>query len=304
MISITQQGLEYEIKFPYDPVLVAYVKNVPGRLWHKEDKCWTVPKDKVGFFIKQLEGTSYENSVNVKSSENFNVNKRIEETKQADIPDIDVSDVHTVVKHGSKLFDHQLDCLRYSIGRKEKGNFGGFLLADEMGCLSGDSVVHVAVNGKHRNVTLSALCDMYSLKDHSDEYLIKTHYEKAKGAFAYLPIRCVLDKGFKKTVKVTFSDKSFVVCTPDHEFLTDVGWVEAQYLTTGENVVKDYSCELCKYKQVTCVRPYSSSTHVFDVGIDHPLVHNFVCNGVVVHNCGKTLEVINLAMFKKQYEEA
>lgn len=304
MISITQQGPEYEIKFPYDPVLVAYVKNVPGRLWHKEDKCWTVPKDKVGFFVKQLEGTSYENCVNVKSSESFNVNKPIAETKQADIPDIDISDVHTVVKSGSKLFDHQLDCLRYSIGRKEKGNFGGFLLADEMGCCAGDSVVHVAVNGKHRNVTLSALCDMYSLKLDSDEYLIKTHYEKAKGAFAYLPIRCVLDKGCKKTVKVAFSDKSFIVCTPDHEFLTDVGWVEAQYLTTGENVVKDYSCELCKYKQVTCVRPYSSSTHVFDVGIDHPTVHNFVCNGVVVHNCGKTLEVINLAMFKKQYEAA
>ena len=304
MISITQMGPEYEIRFPYNETLVDFVRKVPGRRWHKEDKCWTIPKDKVGFFLNLLEGTSFAADLNVKSKENLNVNAKVGQTTQAEIPDIDVSDVKTYVKPGGKLFEHQLDCLRYSIGRKEKGNFNGFLLADEMGCLAGDSAVDVQINGKRQRVSLKALYELYNTKQETDEYYIKSYYPKLASGFAYMPIRCVLDKGLRKTVKVTFTDRTYVVCTPDHQFLTNKGWVEAQYLTTSQKVVKEYTCELFKYKEVALVRPYSSATRVYDIGVDHISCHNFVCNGVVVHNCGKTLEVINLAMFKKQYEEA
>lgn len=45
----------------------------------------------------------------------------------------------------------------------------------------------------------------------------------------------------------------------------------------------------------------SSDEHVYDVIIDSPDIHNFIANNVVVHNCGKTLETLNLAMYNKHH---
>ena len=133
MISIIQNGPFYEIRFPYNDVLVSYVKQVPGRRWNPEDKFWSVPKDKIGFFLNFLKGTSFERQLSIQSDEDLGVNECIDETSRYDIPDIDVSDVPQYVQNGGKLYKHQVDCLKYSIGRKEKGNFNGFLLADTMG---------------------------------------------------------------------------------------------------------------------------------------------------------------------------
>ncbi|MDE0960263.1 MAG: exodeoxyribonuclease VII large subunit [Planctomycetota bacterium] len=36
------------IRFSYDPLLVAEVKKIPGRQWHRDQKLWSVPLDSVG----------------------------------------------------------------------------------------------------------------------------------------------------------------------------------------------------------------------------------------------------------------
>lgn len=52
---------------------------------------------------------------------------------------------------------------------------------------------------------------------------------------------------------------------------------------------------------VTEVKP-SGQQEVYDVSINSDSVHNFVANRLVVHNCGKTLTVLNIAMYhKKKY---
>lgn len=145
MISIIQNGPFYEIRFPYNDVLVSYVKQVSGRRWNPEDKFWSVPKDKIGFFLNFLKGTSFERQLNIQSDEDLGVNECIDETSRYDIPDIDVSDVPQYVQNGGKLYKHQVDCLKYSIGRKEKGNFNGFLLADTMGLGKTLEVINLAL---------------------------------------------------------------------------------------------------------------------------------------------------------------
>ena len=44
-------------------------------------------------------------------------------------------------------------------------------------------------------------------------------------------------------------------------------------------------------------------TDVYDVVIDHPEIHNFIANNYVVHNCGKTLEAMNLALYNKRFNK-
>lgn len=302
MISITQAGPEYEVKFPYNDWLVQTVKQVPGRHWQPQDKCWYVPKDKLGFLLNLLKGTSFEQEVRVVSNEDLNVNASVDSTPRYSIPDIDISDVHTCVKDGGKLFPHQEDCIKYSIGRKEKGNFSGFLLADEMGCCSGDSVVEIRRNSRYE---LTSLENLYNLYTSGTKVQIKC----STGLFfGYLPIRVVLYKGVRPVVRVQLTDNYMLVCTADHEILTTNGFRRADELRTSDFVVVESETPAWvdspyKYRQVVSVKPYGS-TAVYDVGIDHPVIHNFVCNGIVVHNCGKTLEVINLALFKQQYEAA
>lgn len=302
MISIVQAGPEYEVRFPYNDWLVQTVKQVPGRHWQPQEKCWYVPKDKLGFLLNLLKGTSFEQEVKITSDENLNVNASVDSTPRYSIPDIDISDVHTCVKDGGKLFPHQEDCIKYSIGRKEKGNFSGFLLADEMGCVSGDSVVEIRRNNRHEFTSLENLYTMYTNGT-------KLQIKCSTGLFfGYLPVRVVLYKGVKPVVQVRLTGNYRIVCTPDHEILTVNGFRCADELSTSDFVVVESETpawvdSLYKYRHVVSVKPYGS-TPVYDVGIDHPVIHNFVCNGMVVHNCGKTLEVINLALFKQQYEAA
>ena len=195
MISIVQSGPLYEIRFPYNDVLVSYVKQVPGRRWHPEDKFWSVPKDKVGFFLNLIKGTSFEQQLSIQSNENIKVNTSIDSTPKHNIPDIDVSDVPQYVQKGGKLYQHQIDCLKYSIGRKEKGNFNGFLLADTMGLGKTLEVINLALfkkkyeKAKHCLIICCVNSAKYNwaedIKKHTngkyEGYIIGSRKQKRKG---------------------------------------------------------------------------------------------------------------------------
>lgn len=131
MILVTQNEDKYEIRFPYDAELVQLVKNVPGRVWNPEQKFWSVPLARLGFFLAQVKGTKYEKDVTVQSHEDININASINEPNQ--IPDIDISDVTMYVQDGFQLFDHQKDMLKFAKWRYQNGLKSGFVLCDEMG---------------------------------------------------------------------------------------------------------------------------------------------------------------------------
>jgi len=131
MVLVMQNNDLYEIRFPYDPELVQLVKNVPGRIWHPEQKFWSIPLARLGFFIAQVKGTKFEKDLNIQSNENIDVNASIDESDK--IPDIDISDVTEYVQDGFKLFDHQKDMLKYAKWRYNNGLRSGFILADTMG---------------------------------------------------------------------------------------------------------------------------------------------------------------------------
>lgn len=133
MIFIQESETTYDIKSSYDLELIDRIKNVPGRLWNPETKIWTIPKDKLGFFLNQIKGTRWESQVYIDSSENINENSSLDSTPSASVPDIDISDAHLYVQEGSRLYQHQIDFLKYAINRERHNNFHGFICADAMG---------------------------------------------------------------------------------------------------------------------------------------------------------------------------
>lgn len=130
-IQITQNGNYYEIKFKYDPTLVAMVKQIPGKEWNPGEKLWRIHKDKLGMLLNMLKGSKYADAYELQSNEQIGENAEIEPTTA--IPNVDLTGIKLFVEDGSKLYPHQLDFMKYAIDRQRKGYRSGFLCADSPG---------------------------------------------------------------------------------------------------------------------------------------------------------------------------
>ena len=151
MITAVQNQNVYIIRFKYDPELVRLIKNVPGRQYEPNQKYWTIPLDRLGFFVVQLQGTPYENMLKVYSAEHINENATLDATDK--IPDIDLSNVPLYVKNGEHLFPHQLDFMKYAIDRQHRGLYSGFILADQQGLGKTAQAMNLALyNRKFNNI--------------------------------------------------------------------------------------------------------------------------------------------------------
>lgn len=146
MIVVSLNADVYEIKFPYDPVIISMVKNVPGKIWYSESKMWTIPKDKLGWLLNEFKGTRYEHAVQIISEEDINVNQTLDVTNV--IPNIDISRIPYYVKEGAKPYQHQLDFMKYAIHRQLTGNMNGFLVADEPGLAKTNESMNLAIYNK------------------------------------------------------------------------------------------------------------------------------------------------------------
>lgn len=143
MIRVTQNNEVYEVSFPYNKDIIDVIKTIPGKRWNPSAKLWTIPRDKIGWFLNQLKGTSYESQILMSSQEKINENECIDPT--VTIPDIDISGVPFYVKQGAKPFKHQLDFMKFAIYRELQGNMNGFILADEMGCAKTCELMNLAI---------------------------------------------------------------------------------------------------------------------------------------------------------------
>lgn len=146
MIQVTQNGDVYEIRSKYDPKFIEIIKNVSGRRWLPESKCWTIPLDKLGFLMNAVVGTDYQDALSIQSNENIDVNATLDQT--VEIPDIDISGIKLYVEEGSELYNHQKDTLRYAIARDRMKKNSGFLLGDQPGLGKTLSLINLAMYRK------------------------------------------------------------------------------------------------------------------------------------------------------------
>lgn len=88
----------------------------------------------------------------------------------------------------------------------------------------------------------------------------------------------------KLLVNVTTHKGLRLTCTPEHRFLTDSGWVEAQLLSVGQQLVGESGSDVVAGVQATLL---DDEVAVYDIEVSG--VHSFVVTtdgheGVVVHN--------------------
>lgn len=106
------------------------------------------------------------------------------------------------------------------------------LLADDMGCIEGAAEVVTHRNGNTRRMRL-------------DDFYVK--FKKLGGLwkvrsltgeiFRQAEVEDVVLVGQKNCLAVSLENGKRVVCTPDHEILTTIGWVRADALTVSHTVM-------------------------------------------------------------------
>ncbi len=198
----------------------------------------------------------------------------------------------------AKLYPFQREGVQRMLSTKTN-----ILLADEMGCIDGESLVTVKHRGFVRKLKLS---DFYRLFHKNYKYNSKhKYYIKCSDTYIYTKytmVYDVIDSGIKNCVKVTMSSGKELYLTHDHELITTLGAIPA-IASVGKHIY----CEGSKlsfrfgniHKEVVKYVEEIGERHVYDIKCIN--INNFFANKILVHNCGKTVQV---ATYLKENKES
>jgi hypothetical protein len=191
----------------------------------------------------------------------------------------------------------------------------GALLADDMGCVDGDARVAVRRDryGSARIISLAGLHEEFHQDGRRKPLFVQA---LCGGTFRFHAIRDVLDKGVRPVVQLVLKTTGPLRLTADHEVgvlsgLAQPGFLPASELRVGGNVL--VVGRFVGYRQIksgahgvrfeksyarggdkiVSVEP-DGEAHVYDIVCEDPH-RNFVANGIVVHNCGKSFQAVKAA---------
>jgi SNF2 family DNA or RNA helicase len=231
------EGNTVRVTFPYSPEAVEKVKQFSSRSWNQDLKCWEIPLRIVNEIPRVL---NVEIPQNIKSAyEHVFVPKPVIFNPSLLRPEI-------------KLYPFQIEGIEFLATHKNA------LLADEVGCLDGDTII--SINKRNKNGYKSfklKLSELYirfndiNIKGKRKSWKNSTIFTRSlvsDGSIKTNKIISVFEKGQKETIKIFTKSGKELILTPEHEILTPNGFVEAQKLKENDIVLTNRTqlCTLCK----------------------------------------------------------
>lgn len=192
----------------------------------------------------------------------------------------------SVLEHGSLTVEFTVD--RAIANELVRHRLASFTQESTRYCLAGNTIL--TTSNPHNRPTIE---ELYNKKlnglMHSVKRMNIRQYNEETGELVYAHIRDIYYNGTRETIKIKTRLGYEVVCTPDHLIRTSYGYMEAGAILVGSDILVNGSNEF--WKNLLFAIPdtvvsieYVGCIPVFDIGMDSPY-HNFVANGVVVHNC-------------------
>lgn len=308
-MEITAVNKTIEIRFSYDKNLVSMMKTAPFICrWDPQAQCWHTP----------LSVTAAARILNFGRTHKFVFSPgtpatllRILDNAQQNLYKscAKSSRIACVTPPNLVLRPYQAAGVAYCRDKKR------VLIADEMGCLSSDTRIQINRDGGSRNLSLQHVYKSFHKR--WDKTIPTYTRSLCNGEIRLHQIKNVLYKGEKDTLRITLESGKQLECTPDHEIATTNNqWTKAENLTLDSVVLTNGipTCKTCgKTKNIityklengnsVIFRPrqekitkieHVGKREVYDV-VMHSPYRNFVANGIIVHNCGKTIQSLVLA---------
>lgn len=295
--------MEVQLRFSYCESTINAIKLYSGhqRRWDRDNKCWWIDSFIFYEFAEKIKKINPELSYNMLHGQRYEeIRAELKKKNEHDLININASkalysDAIIPVPDGLAYMSFQKAGIIYG---KDKTNI---LIGDEMGCVAGDMVVSIRRNKGTKKYKLREVYKKFKGLNNNKKYnwdINTPTYVRALCDEEFKPhlMKDILYKGIKKVLKLTLMSGKILILTPDHEVLTDRGWAEAQNLIKNDIVIT-----IPLQDKVKSIED-AGETDVYDIVMTAPY-HNFVANGVVVHNCGKTVEAIGTMNFDPQLSE-
>jgi thymidylate synthase (FAD) len=115
----------------------------------------------------------------------------------------------------------------------------------------------------------------------NDELPLVRNLNEDTGHFDYAKIAKVFKNDLKELFQVTLKDGRTLKCSMDHRIFTENGWKRLYELNPGDEVACNGTVQTLV--KITSIE-YLRADVTYDIEVDGKY-HNFVCDGIVVHNC-------------------
>lgn len=173
--------------------------------------------------------------------------------------------------------DHQVAPIEYLISDKPMK-----CLQKQTGCIHWVGEIELELDGIRVSMSIE---DAYNhLKENTYDI---TRVKSFTGSeFIYHPFNEIVYSGFKQTCKITTANGKSVDLTYDHLVKTPDHWVKA-VCSLNEEAVTEGSDGMIANSEIIDIDTDHILNETFDIICDDPH-HNFLVNGIVVHNSGKT----------------
>lgn len=285
--------------------MIQFLKTLKGREFHAMEKIWTV--DNCVENLIALKEKGFKKGI-IPFSPNSTIPIEIPNYGKTPFKEVNVK---ALPPH---MFPYQIDAVKFL----EAVNGNG-IIGDEMGCISGSTLMRYGYlkRDKHKwhkiyykhgaKFTMRQFFEIYSKKRfaHRSNYRYTFYlFSKAYNA-NYVREHTVYKvsfKGLQQTFTVTLENGASIRVTEDHPFLVE-GWTyeRLRNLKIGDKVgyvTKNPIIDFIPIKEIT---PYGIED-VYDITMVRHSSNNFVANGFVLHNCGKTLEALAYIKLHPEYK--
>lgn len=134
-------------------------------------------------------------------------------------------------------------------------------------CLTGDSLIHTSQG-------------LMRIDDPNIQGKTVLSYNESQGTWEYKRVLRWLNQGLKPTLLIQTSHRQ-IRCTENHLIRTEQGWIQAKNLKEGMKILSPVRGNTA----LESIRSISlaSEEAVYDLEVEKN--HNFVANGLLVHNC-------------------
>lgn len=280
------------VSFNYNPEYVNLIKSLPNRIWLNNIKEWEVPYSDYSILISTLNNNNvyYDGQAFMKSIDDLS--KEVEKMKAIRTVEANVdASILDDVEFKTQPYNYQKEGIAYGL------NIDNFLLADDQGCVDENTIVQINISGASRKVTIK---EAYRLFHNHKKYKYFRVTCLKDDHFGTHDVKDIIFTGNKPCYKLTLEDDKEIIATQDHPILTNKGYVALTELNYAEHKIVTNEIENIDIPELQNIKniEFVGNRNVYDIKMEDPH-HNFVGNGIVVHNCGKSLMACNIARLKR-----